>query len=234
VQYLIFNIIAFVFFAVNFLASGTFVSMPSILLGLTSAAAATYSLNKAIVSNRPIIQSVNPSLIAAGTKVTIKGMNLFPDNTKTLSVTVGGQPAVGQPDPNTQSSRSSADIAVFTAPGGMTADQGSLSVTTSATVQSDSYPVTIVNPSLLGWASNAPKPGTQGQLRVAGLPPDGKAYGVLIDSVYVDARRTDDKSTTTGELILTVPPTSNTAAQVTVTVIADGAQIATGHLQLAT
>ena len=235
IQYLIFNIIAFLYFAVNFIGSGTFVSMPYILLGLTSVAAATYSLNKAISANRPIIQSVSPGVIAAGTEVTIKGLNLFPTDDKYISVTIGGQTVNDVESQNgaNQTPSSSADIAVFTAPGGMRTDQSGLTVTTTASVQSDSYPVTIVAPSILGWDGDAPTPGSAGSLRVAGLPKsDSDDYGLLIDSSYVEAHRVDDQRSTTGELQFQVPQESKTASPVTATVTVDGVQVATGHLQL--
>ena len=47
-QYLIFNVVAFLYVAVNFVQRGTLASVPVMLLGLTSTAASVYALNKTL------------------------------------------------------------------------------------------------------------------------------------------------------------------------------------------
>lgn len=98
VQYLIFNFIALCWVAVGFVQTGRLDEVPPILLGLTSTAAATYVLNKALQRNAPRIASVIPGTLAsggAGTRLRIVGFNLFPDGTAPLSVKIGGFDASG-------------------------------------------------------------------------------------------------------------------------------------------
>ena len=76
-QYLVFNIIAFLYFFTHFLHAGTFVTVPSLLLGLTSASAATYTLTKALQSSKPIISTVQPAHIVPDATVIVTGQNCF-------------------------------------------------------------------------------------------------------------------------------------------------------------
>src|SRR5262249_29028802 len=92
-QYLIFNMIAFLYVAVNFVERGTLVDVPVMLLGLTSTAAGVYALNKRLQATPPQVQLVTPNVVAPGTSVTIKGNNLMPSGssgTKNMRVTIGG------------------------------------------------------------------------------------------------------------------------------------------------
>jgi hypothetical protein len=67
------------------------VEVPAILLGLTSAAATTYVLNKSLQTVKPVISTVSPSVVAVGTPITIYGRNLFPPGASdTVRVTIGG------------------------------------------------------------------------------------------------------------------------------------------------
>ena len=100
VQYLVFNIIAFLYFFAHFLHAGTFVSVPSLLLGLTSASAATYTLTKALQTSKPTISTVLPAHIVPDATVTVTGQNLFPAGATEATVLLGSLAvAAGQQRP---------------------------------------------------------------------------------------------------------------------------------------
>jgi hypothetical protein len=96
-QYFVFNVVAFayatgVFVSHNFnhgiaIADGkyTLPNIPTVLLALTSAAAATYVGNKSIQKSAPGISDVDPSKPRPGKVATIKGVNLVPPNTPAAS-----------------------------------------------------------------------------------------------------------------------------------------------------
>jgi hypothetical protein len=89
-QYLVFNVVAFAYAAGTFIAHNfnhaitgsakyALPAIPSVLLGLTSASAATYVGNKAAQNTSPRITSVQPNQrVDAGTHVTVLGTNLVP------------------------------------------------------------------------------------------------------------------------------------------------------------
>jgi hypothetical protein len=97
-QYLIFNVVALLY------VFGTFVSriidksvtdvsikyslpaVPAVLLGLTSAAAATYVANKAALKNPPLISTLNPTPPVSGKPVDISGVNLVPGGSDQATV----------------------------------------------------------------------------------------------------------------------------------------------------
>lgn len=97
-QYLIFNFVALLY------VFGTFISriidenvtktadkyslpeVPAVLLGLTSAAAATYIANKAALKNPPLIASLNPMPPVSGQRVDILGTNLVPPGSDQATV----------------------------------------------------------------------------------------------------------------------------------------------------
>lgn len=228
VQYLVFNVIAFVYFAANFLNKGTFVPVPNILLGLTSAAAATYTLNKAMTSNRPIIKSIQPGRIANGTQVTLQGANLFPDASNARVVLkIGGRVVEGVVPVNPTASSASVDTAVFRAPAGMSTDNPLVTVVTADGTETAGYPVAIVVGTVLGWAGARPGPAESGRLRVAGLGPDGRVE-VNIGSDVAPA--TMDQST--GTITFTVPEGVTAGSDVDLTVLVDGVQAASGTVTL--
>jgi hypothetical protein len=179
VQYLIFNLIAFVFVAVNFARTGTLVAVPSLLLALTSAGAATYVLNKSLQTDKPVIGSVTPSVITPGTRTTIYGQNLFPPGSGDfLTVKIGGMPTPG--------TRSTGDSAVATAPPGMsTADRDQVvTVVTAAQVETEPYRVTILGSlTVTGFVGKAPKPDEVATIRVDGLPPSPGRIWVAFGSL---------------------------------------------------
>jgi hypothetical protein len=167
-QYLIFNVIAFLYVAVNFVQRGTLVNVPAMLLGLTSTAAGVYTLNKTLLANPPQVQNVTPNKVAPGTGVKIKGNNLMPSGSSgadNVVVTIGGAAAsdVKQLDANTITA---------TAPYGMNAQDANLTVTTAANVTTEPYPLTILaGPTIVAWTA-PPVRGTPAILLVSGLPDD--------------------------------------------------------------
>ena len=52
--------------------------MPAVLLGLTSASAATYVANKTAVKNGPLLSTVSPQPVKAGQSADLLGVNLVP------------------------------------------------------------------------------------------------------------------------------------------------------------
>ncbi len=94
-QYLLFNLAALVYVIVGFGSRGAIPAIPSLLLALTGASAATYAGNKAIAQNAPVIQSISPLSQSPGNRVELTGMNLVPDGTtQPPTVTIGGAAAL--------------------------------------------------------------------------------------------------------------------------------------------
>jgi hypothetical protein len=163
VQYLLFNVITLVYASVAFGRTQILGDVPDILLGLTSAAAATYVLNKSLQSSKPTITAVLPSTIAAGTRVEIRGQNLFPSS-------VDGEPTVklgGIVAEELKADRSQNKVTVK-APFGMTTDSPSAIVITAAHVETAGYPIQVQDFRILG-----PEPEAAGQqvIVLGGGPP---------------------------------------------------------------
>jgi hypothetical protein len=171
-QYLIFNVIAFLYVAVHFVQRGTLVNVPVMLLGLTSTAASVYALNKTLQANPPQIGSVTPKVVAPGTKVTIKGANLTPSGSSESTppgVSIGGVPAIRVEQLNT-------NTITAIAPDGMNDQDAYLTVTTAANITTEPYDLTILaGPTIVAWAT-PPVPGEQATLLVNGLPNDGDPH----------------------------------------------------------
>jgi hypothetical protein len=82
-QYLLFNLIAIVFFIVSFLKTpgAGLPVIPSILYLLTGASALGYVTNKAIPSGSPTLKSISPSTEAPGGRIVVNATQiLFPKN----------------------------------------------------------------------------------------------------------------------------------------------------------
>jgi IPT/TIG domain len=212
IQYLIFNVITFVFVAVTFIRTGTLTAVPEILLGLTSAAAATYVLNKALQTNKPIITSVTPSVISPGTPITVQGKNLFPPGGDgTLIVKVGGVPAG-------QVRRLAGDTVVVVAPPGMSEEDQTVRAITAARIETEPYPISVVGGlNIIGFMTQAPKPGDLGTIRVDGLPPDPNSVLVVFDSIMAQGATTPD-----GNIAASVPLGLTAGSEVEVSVEVDG------------
>jgi IPT/TIG domain len=211
-QYLIFNVIAFVYFGVNFIRTGSFAAVPSLLLALTSAAAATYVLNKSLQTNKPVITSVTPSLITPGKEIRIQGQNLFPPGSDdTVIVKVGGVSTPGK--------RSDGDSVVANAPTGMSGENQTVTVITDAQVETEPYRVTIAGSlAVIGFVEPAPKPGQKARIGVEGLPASPNKVWVTFDSLTVPGTSEGD-----GDVIgANVPATLTRGGDVNVTVGVDG------------
>lgn len=99
-QYMLFNLVAAVYFAVQFVnpdGSGL-PTMPDTLLGLTSVSAALYVGKKAVTNSQPAIAGVFPQPVQANTRFTITGEGLVADPASPTGVspqvTVDGVPAL--------------------------------------------------------------------------------------------------------------------------------------------
>lgn len=77
-QYLLFNLVAQVYFVVAVTHEAVLPVMPDVLLAMTSLTAATYVGAKAARTNAPVITSLSPKTVAAGTEVTVLGSNFDP------------------------------------------------------------------------------------------------------------------------------------------------------------
>src|SRR5690606_15631668 len=74
-QYLLFNLIAQVYFVIAVVRNGVLPEIPAVLLAMTSLTAATYVGAKAARTNAPVITSISPRTMTVGTEVTILGSN---------------------------------------------------------------------------------------------------------------------------------------------------------------
>jgi hypothetical protein len=99
-QYMVFNLIAAVYFVVQFVkpdGSGL-PPMPDTLLGLTSVSAALYVGKKAVSRSQPVVTGVFPQPIQANTRFTIIGEGLTAEPTAPTDVapqvSIGGVPAL--------------------------------------------------------------------------------------------------------------------------------------------
>lgn len=183
IQYLLFNLIAAAYVLTAFIGKGSLPDIPDLLLGLTSAAAGTYVLNKSLQTNAPVITSVVPSLLLAGQTIRVTGQNLFPAGSPSDIVDVI---AGGVRTPGTRVAGTASDTLTFIAPDGMAATDPTVHVITGAQVQTDGFPITYGAIAIYGWASSVPAAaeGTVG-LRLGGLPDDlaGKSIVVRINGL---------------------------------------------------
>lgn len=181
VQYLIFNLITFVFVAAVFLGTGVLGEVPEILLGLTGAAGATYVLNKGLQSNVPVVQSVVPSVIVPTDVVDITGTNLFPPGAGAerheRAVLIGGVPAAFV----------DRDVVAgwlqVRAPLGMDPQEASVAVVTAAGVQTQPFRVVVQpDPEILGCSVPVRAKGSMTvDVYVQGLPGTVAPGTVLVE-----------------------------------------------------
>jgi len=226
VQYLVFNIIAFLYFFTHFLHAGTFVTVPSLLLGLTSASAATYTLTKALQSSKPVISTVQPAHIVPDATVTVTGQNLFPAGASEATVQLGTLGLTLTNTAHAAAAPGALDTGTFLAPPILPSGNQTLTVITSANVQTAGYTVSCEQPVVLGWAVGQPIAGTPADLRLSRLVP-GAQYQVAFGSVVADATATG------ASLHLTVPSGLAGGTDLPTTVYANGLPYATTTLQLA-
>lgn len=182
VQYLLFNLIAFAYVFGLFLYQHELKPVPDLLLGLTSTAAATYVLNKALATNKPTITAVTPSAIKPGDMVYITGENLLVAGSdgkvpSSLEAKVAGIRATAHPEPGASSGAQSQRLMVM-APVGLTGTETApvITVITGANVEAEGFPitVTVVPLAIVGWAGSPPnikrRPARNAVLVTTGLP----------------------------------------------------------------
>jgi hypothetical protein len=186
------------------------VSVPSMLLGLTSTSAAGYTLNKTLQNSQPRITSVNPSTIAPEVKLTIAGINLFPDGSSdSVDVSVAGSATTGTRGPG--------DSVLATAPNVLSSTDHTIVVTTAASIATDPFQINVQSsPMILGWKT-LPQAGHTCTIIVSGLPgsPEQHQFYVKVAAaapVEADVSGTDVSFTLDAQA----------SGTVTVTLIVDG------------
>ena len=152
--------------------------MPAVLLGLTSAAAATYTANKAAEQNAPLITAVAPSWCHPGQRIRISGDNFVAgtDAKSALGVIVLLEGYAGELRPTVTSS--GAELLVDL-PHDLTPGPKQLSVQTAARVLSGPYTIHIVadKPVLFGPKAAGHAPGAQATILGERLLSKGSAVG---------------------------------------------------------
>jgi hypothetical protein len=154
VQYLIFNVITLAFVAVGFVSNGVLGDVPDILLGLTSASAATYVANKSLQTNRPSVTGVVPSVIATGTTVEIRGQNLFSAASGRDSNPIAVKLAGVQATDGLNFDKATNMITVK-APLGMAVGDGMVSIITAANVETEGYRIKVIDFYVSGFGGPA-------------------------------------------------------------------------------
>jgi hypothetical protein len=102
-QYLVFNVVALVYFFTDFFSSGggELPTVPPTIVALTGASALAYLTKKGVVNDVPVITSVFPSKAKEGEYVVIRGHHFTAGGTgprrevrKQVQVMIGGRPAL--------------------------------------------------------------------------------------------------------------------------------------------
>ncbi len=146
-QYLLFNLIAFVYVILGLARYARLPEIPPLLLAMTSTGAATYVINKSLESNRPRLTSVVPSQAAPGDTIIVAGQNLCPegsiDATPTVMIDGVRAQAVAPATPS---------ALTVQVPLGLANGAKPVTVTTTARVVSDSLTLQILSktPQILG------------------------------------------------------------------------------------
>lgn len=151
-QYLIFNIVAMAYFIVRLAQSQVLPEMPDVLLGLTSASAATYIANKAIERNAPIVSAVWPRSCRPGQTIRVSGRNFTAGTERSdvgkLAVQISGYASTSL-RPTLMSSEN--DL-IVDLPRDVPGGTRELSVVTASGAVSDPYLIEVIvaKPTLLG------------------------------------------------------------------------------------
>ena len=153
-QYLLFNLVAMGYVVFAFVAEGVLPEIPTVLLALTGASAATYAANKALQRNPPSIVSVTPLTIRGGEKVTVTGTNFTPDEGTGAAATIPGISISGVAGELAPLSYSDASID-FQSPIGLASGTQTVTVRSTANVTTEGYQITVINddPLLIGATS---------------------------------------------------------------------------------
>lgn len=220
VQYLIFNLIAMLWFVMAFAQKGRLPEIPDVLLALTGTAAGVYVLNKGLLNNKPAITSITPSAVLPGETITIAGRNLLvgPKKDGWCTVNVGGQscyPLAQQCHPGNGSGPDKITLPIPPTVAAGADGRVAVSVVTATQVQTDSFQVSVPALEVIGWTDvghsrlRVEGVATKTETRPDGTPTSPPAVEVLVNSTTYQARAT---GTDGKELVLELPqgtPTSN-------------------------
>ncbi len=161
-QYLIFNFVAVIYFAVVFLGKifdggsvDRFVlpNIPAVLLGLTGASAATYVGNKAAQRDAPRIVSMSPQPVAPAGEVDVLGVNLVPPGESSATAATATSVLIQKLDKTTDADAAivailpdpapTASRVKFKMPATFAGTKVNVRVVTSAAVATDPYCVEV-------------------------------------------------------------------------------------------
>jgi hypothetical protein len=219
VQYLIFNVITLAFVAVGFFSNGVLGDVPDILLGLTSASAATYVANKSLQTNRPSVTGVVPSVIATGTTVEIRGQNLFPPGADADSNPIAVKLAGVRATDALQFHKAN-NLITVKAPLGMAVGDAMVSVITAANVETEGYPIKVIDFHIGGFGGEA-KRNSQLEISLDGPPQNWSTAVVNFGDQRVPATR---KAAGIDDVITMTVPSVLSEPTVEVVVTVDGRQ----------
>jgi hypothetical protein len=200
-QYFMFNLIAMGYFLVNFAQTAELPTMPDFLLGLTSAAALTYTANKAAESNAPQITAISPRTCRAGQRIRVAGQNFYAGvddpSIADVAVFIEGVASELRPIPGSSTKKElSIDV-----PLSVTAGSKGVTVRTAANVTSSAFVIDVVEdaPELFGLkgpavaGSDAVASGRN--LRSPGSTESPEAVGVKVGGFAEPGRATDTELT---------------------------------------
>jgi hypothetical protein len=217
-QYLIFNFVALAYFVFALAQESVLPEMPAVLLGLTSAAAATYTANKAADQNAPVISAVAPTWCRPGQRIRVSGHNFLAgtDAKSAIGVIVLLEAYAGELRPTITSS--GAELVVDLPPD-LSPGPKQLTVQTAARVVSAPYTVQIVadKPILFGPKIATHAPGAQATILGDRLLSEGATTGS--ENVAVTVRDlTVAGIATADQVTFNVPPSIAPNTDVTVAV----------------
>jgi hypothetical protein len=241
-QFLLFSMIALVYFVAEFAAHPTGLPvLPSGLVGLTGVSALAYTGNKAVTSNPPAISTITRALgsgpIRPGTTVDIRGANFVPEGASTeeqlanVRVRFGDREVpvipVPQGDRYVNPTRNLVTVVV---PADVPAGTVEVVVVTAADVQSNGYPLAVVvdQPVIVGVRPPVLHVGQPVTIsgRFFRSPGQAGPATVHFDGVPVAATTTDHRVTAS------VPPSVTKGATTVVTVVAAGGSAQSAPLTL--
>jgi hypothetical protein len=232
VQYLLFNLVAFSFVFGAFLFEHELKPVPDLLLGLTSTAAATYVLNKALVTNKPRITAVVPSVVKPGDRVYVTGENLLVADAdgkppQSLEAKVAGIRAAAVPEPGTTAGSVTQRLMVDV-PVGLTGAEAAPTITviTAANVEAEGFPITVsVAPlAIVGWVGAPPNVGqavanavivATGLPKAPGLSEADKKVQVTFNGQALPGTLDNDGNVVIGNIPAGITTTSPTAVKLT-------------------
>ncbi len=195
-QYLLFNIVALVFFAAAYVAKGPDLpKIPGLLLALTSGAAAIYVGNKAAEQNRPTVTGLVPPSVRRGDELTINGQNLIPAGTTAADGVTVSLSGYGILPPVAGKAPTDTSVTVHL-PANVPAGFRDVTITTAAKVTTEPRSLEVVTADLVvvGLVEPALVPGEAVHVLIDNVRtrPDGTAmtYLVAFDEQWVQARLT--------------------------------------------